>query len=119
MLEEFKKFLFRGNVLDLLAGVVIGISFGALVNALVSDLIIPLISVVVKIPDLSGLVFTVNGSKFMYGHLVNAIISFLIITGSIFFFIIKPINVIMTRASKRTEAKIAKVAEAEAANAKK
>jgi large conductance mechanosensitive channel len=119
MLEEFKKFLFRGNVLDLLAGVVIGVSFGALVNTLVSDLVIPLISVVIKIPDLSGLVFIVNGSKFMYGHLVNAVISFLLITGSVFFFIIKPINVIMVRTNKRAEAKVAKVAEAETANAKK
>lgn len=100
MLKEFKKFLFRGNVVDLLVGVVIGTSFGALVNAFVSDLITPLIGVVIKVPDMSKLTFTINESIFMYGHFINIAISFVLVAGIIFFFIVKPINVIMTKKDK-------------------
>jgi large conductance mechanosensitive channel len=105
MIEEFKKFLFRGNVIDLLVGVVIGTSFGALVNAFVADFVTPLISAIIKIPDFGKLVFVVNGSTFAYGHFINIAISFILVAGVIFFFIVKPINVIMTRAAKRAELK--------------
>lgn len=100
MIEEFKKFLFRGNVIDLLVGVVIGGSFGALVNAFVTDLVTPLIAVVIKVPDLSELSFTINESVFTYGHFINIAISFVLVAGVIFFFIVKPINVIMARKNK-------------------
>jgi len=90
MLKEFKQFLLRGNAVDLAVGVVIGAAFGAVVNALVADLLTPLIAAVAKEPDFGGLVFTLNGSRFMYGHLINAIISFLFVAGAVFFFIVKP-----------------------------
>ncbi|HTE48562.1 MAG TPA: large conductance mechanosensitive channel protein MscL [Candidatus Paceibacterota bacterium] len=105
MIKEFKKFLFRGNVVDLLVGVVIGTSFGALVNAFVSDLITPFIAIVIKIPDLSKLTFSINGSIFMYGHLINVAISFILVAGVIFYFIVKPISVIMARNAKKSEIK--------------
>lgn len=105
MIKEFKKFLFRGNVVDLLVGVVIGTSFGSLVNALVSDLVTPFIAIVVKVPDLSKLTFSINGSVFMYGHLLNTAISFFLVAGVIFFFIVKPINVIMAKDDKPLEIK--------------
>ncbi|MEI6280836.1 MAG: large conductance mechanosensitive channel protein MscL [bacterium] len=105
MINEFKKFLFRGNVIDLLVGVVIGSSFGALVNAFIVDLITPLIGVMIKVPDFSKLTFTINGSVFMYGHLINVTISFVLVAGVIFFFIVKPINVIMAKKNKEEEVK--------------
>ena len=92
MLKEFKQFLLRGNAVDLAVGVVVGASFGTVVTALVSDLLTPFIAAIVKIPDFSGLAFTINGSKFMYGHFINAVISFVLVAGAIFFFIIKPMN---------------------------
>jgi large conductance mechanosensitive channel len=97
MLKEFKQFLLRGNVVDLAVGVVIGASFGTIVTALVSDLITPLISAIVKMPDLSGLSFTVNGGVFMYGHFINSIISFTLIAGAIFFFVVKPMNMLISK----------------------
>lgn len=103
MIEEFKKFLFRGNVVDLLVGVVIGTSFGSLVNAFVADFITPLISAIIRIPDFSKLVFVVNGSTFTYGHFLNVGISFILVAGVIFFFIVKPINVIVSRNIKESE----------------
>ena len=97
MLKEFKQFLLRGSVVDLAVGVVIGASFGAIVTALVSDLLTPLIAAIVRAPDFSGLFFTINGSQFMYGHFINALISFLLVAGSVFFFVVKPMNILIAR----------------------
>lgn len=92
MLTEFKSFLLRGNVVDLAVGVVVGAAFGTVVSSLVKDLITPLIAAIAQMPDFSGLVFTINGSKFMYGDFINAIVSFLLIASAIFFFVVKPMN---------------------------
>jgi large conductance mechanosensitive channel len=103
MFKEFKQFLLRGNVVDLAVGVVIGASFGTIVTALVSDLLTPLIAAVAKVPDFGGLSFSINGSQFMYGHFINALISFLLVAGAIFFFVVKPMNVLIAH-SKESEA---------------
>src|ERR1035438_3450051 len=67
MLNGFKKFVMRGNVIDLAVAVVMGGAFGAVVTALVKDLLTPIIAAVVGKPDFSGIVFTINGSKFPIG----------------------------------------------------
>lgn len=100
MLKDFKKFLLRGNVVDLAIGVVIGASFGSVVTALVSDLINPLISALAKIPDFSHLYFTVNDSKFLYGHFLNTLLSFILVAAAIFFFVVKPMNLLISRSRK-------------------
>ena len=104
MFKEFRQFLLRGNVVDLAVGVVIGASFSALVAALVKDLITPLIAAVAKVPDFSRMFFTLNGSKFMYGEFINSLISFLLVAGTVFFFVIKPMNLLIERASKEPPA---------------
>jgi len=100
MLKEFKQFLLRGNVVDLAVGVVIGAAFGTIVTALVTDLLTPLIAAIAKVPDFNGLLFTVNGSEFKYGHFINTLISFLLVAGSVFFFVVKPMNVLISRSRK-------------------
>lgn len=100
MLKEFKQFLLRGNVVDLAVGVVIGAAFGTIITALVSDLLTPLIAAIAKMPDFSGLFFTINSSKFMYGHFINALISFILVASAIFFFVIKPMNLLISRSRK-------------------
>jgi large conductance mechanosensitive channel len=95
MFEEFKQFILRGNVVDLAVGVVIGSAFGAVVTAMVSDLITPIIGAVGGEPNFSALDFTINDSRFLYGHFLNAVISFLIIAAVIFFFVVKPLNMLM------------------------
>ncbi len=97
MLKEFKQFLLRGNVVDLAVGVVIGAAFGTVITALVTDLLTPLIAAFVHTPDFSALAFVVNGSKFMYGHFINAAISFLLVAWAVFFFVVKPMNVLISR----------------------
>jgi large conductance mechanosensitive channel len=95
--KGFKQFLLRGNVVDLAVGVVIGAAFGAVVTALVKDLLTPLIAAIVKQPDFSGLTFTLNGSKFLYGEFINALLSFLIIATAVYFFVVLPINALIAR----------------------
>ena len=103
-MKEFKQFLLRGNVADLAVGVVVGAAFGAIVTALVTDLLTPLIAAIAKVPDFSGLKFTINGSQFMYGHFINALISFVLVAGSVFFFVVKPMNMLIARARKEPPA---------------
>jgi large conductance mechanosensitive channel len=104
MLTEFKQFLLRGNVVDLAVGVVVGAAFGTVVTALVADLLTPFISAVAKVPDFSGLSFTINGSNFMYGHFINALISFVLIAAAVFFCVVKPMNMLVARSRKQPPA---------------
>lgn len=93
-MNDFQKFILRGNVVDLAVGIVIGAAFTAVVTAFVADIITPLIGIFGKI-DLSNYFFVVNNSKFQVGTFLNALISFLIIALVIFFFVVKPINALM------------------------
>jgi large conductance mechanosensitive channel len=97
MLKGFKQFLLRGNVVDMAVGIVIGASFGAVVTGLVKDLLTPFIAALVKQPNFSALTFTINGSKFLYGDFVNALLSFLIVAAAVYFFVVLPINSLITR----------------------
>jgi len=96
-MKGFKQFILRGNVLDLAVAVVIGAAFGAVVTALVKDLITPLIAALAGKPDFSAIVFTVNGSKFLIGDFINALISFLLIAAAVYFFVVLPVNTLMAR----------------------
>jgi large conductance mechanosensitive channel len=92
MIKEFREFILRGNVVDLAIAIVIGAAFTAVVTALVADIITPIIAAIGGKPDFSDLTFTINGSKFLYGDFINAVISFLIIAAVVFFLIVKPMN---------------------------
>lgn len=100
----FKKFLLRGNLIELAVAVVIGLAFAAVVTALVADLITPLIAAIGGNPDFSGLSFTVNHSKFLYGAFINALISFVIIAAVIYFFVVIPVGKLLAMSEKEQEA---------------
>jgi large conductance mechanosensitive channel len=89
---EFKKFLFRGNVVDLAVAVVVGTAFTAVITALVADLLTPLIAAIFGKHDFGALTFTINGSTFKYGALINAVIAFLSAAAAVFFFVVVPLN---------------------------
>lgn len=95
VINEFKAFILRGNVIDLAIAVVIGAAFGAVVLAAVKDLITPLIAAIGGQPDFSGIYFTIHNSKFLIGDFINSVVSFLIIAAVIFFAVIKPLNYLM------------------------
>jgi len=100
MLKGFKQFLLRGNVIDLAVAVVIGAAFGAVVTALVKDLLTPLIAALIQVPDFSSVAFAVNGSKFLIGEFINALISFLLITFAVYLFVIVPVNALVARINR-------------------
>ena len=95
MLGEFRQFILRGNLVDLATAVVIGTAFGAVVTALVKDLITPLIAAIGGEPDFSALRFEVNGSQFLYGDFLNALLAFVLVAAVLFFLVIKPVNALM------------------------
>jgi large conductance mechanosensitive channel len=97
VLTDFKKFLFRGNVMDLAVAVVIGTAFTAVVKALVADILTPIIAVIFGAHDFGALKFTINGSTFAYGDFINNLITFLTVAAAMFFLVVTPINYLMER----------------------
>ena len=93
----FRQFVLRGNVVDLAVGVVVGAAFGTVVTALTKDLLTPLIAAIVGQPDFSAIQFTVNGSKFLIGDFINAIISFLLIAAAVYYLVVLPVNTLVSR----------------------
>jgi large conductance mechanosensitive channel len=100
----FRKFILRGNLIDLAVAFVIGVAFSALVTALVNDLLTPLIAAIGGKPDFSDLYFRVNHSKFLYGSFINALLSFLIIAAVVYFLIVSPFSKLLTRIQRKQEA---------------
>jgi large conductance mechanosensitive channel len=93
----FKKFILRGNVVDLAVGIVIGAAFGNVVQALVKDIITPLLGAFGGQPDFSSLVVTVGRSRLLLGDFLNALISFLLLALVVYFFVVLPVNKLMER----------------------
>jgi large conductance mechanosensitive channel len=91
-MDGFKKFILRGNVVDLAVGVIIGAAFNSVVQALVKSFFTPLIAVIIGSHDFSSLYFTINGQKIQYGDFVSALISFLIVALVVYFFVVLPMN---------------------------
>jgi large conductance mechanosensitive channel len=101
MLSGFKKFILRGNVVDMAVGVVIGAAFAGVVGAFTKDLLTPLISVLVgKEGQFANLSFTIRGSVFNVGDFVNAIVSFVLIAGAVYFFVVLPVNALAARMNR-------------------
>jgi large conductance mechanosensitive channel len=100
MMSGFRQFILRGNVLDLAVAVVIGGAFGAVVAALVKDVLTPLIGAIFGAPDFSSLVLTVNGSQFLIGDFINAVVSFLLVAAAVYYVIVVPVNAIKARRNR-------------------
>src|SRR5436305_209045 len=95
MLKDFRSFILRGNLVDLAVAVVVGTAFTALVNSLVKTIFTPIIGAIFGKHDFSGLAFTINGSRFLYGQFINSLITFLLVATVMFFFVVKPVNTLM------------------------
>ena len=104
MLQGFKQFLMRGNVVDLAVAVVIGAAFTKVVSALLEGLINPLIAAIFGKPDLTGVgEFTINGATFSLGLLLDALLNFLIVAAAIYFIVIMPLNRLAERRRRGKE----------------
>lgn len=102
-MKGFREFMLRGNLVDLAVAVVIGAAFGAVVTALVADLFTPLIAAIGGEPDFNALSFTINKSRFTYGHFINALLTFITIAAVIYFFVITPMAALLERYAPKKE----------------
>lgn len=96
-MSGFRKFILRGNVVDLAIAVVIGAAFGAVVQALVKDLITPILGIFGGVPDFSALFFTINNSRFLIGDFINALLAFLLIAALVYYFVLIPVGRLLDR----------------------
>ena len=96
-MSGFKKFLLRGNLVDLAVAVIIGAAFGGLVVALTNDFITPLIGAIAGKHDFSALKFTAHKSLFKYGDFINHVVSFVILAAVLYFFVVKPFGTLLER----------------------
>jgi large conductance mechanosensitive channel len=92
LLSGFKKFMLRGNVIDLAVAVILGAAFGSVVNSLVKDIIMPLVTAIFGKQDYSALIWTLNRSQIRYGDLVTNLINFLCIGATVYFLVVAPVN---------------------------
>lgn len=97
MLSDFKKFILRGNVVDLAVAVVIGAAFTAVITAFVADFVTPLIAAIFGKPNFSELTFRLHNSTFHYGSFINALLSFLIVATILFFAVVVPLTALLRR----------------------
>ena len=100
MFKDFKAFILRGNVVDLAVGVVIGAAFGTVIASLVTDVFTPLLSIPGE-TNFSSLTLKVGGGVIAYGNFLNAVIAFVTIAAAVFFFVVRPVNILMAR--RKTE----------------
>ena len=97
MLQEFKDFLFRGNIVELAVAFVMGVAFAAVVNSLVDNLVMPIVAMIIGKPDFSALTFTINDAVFRYGAFITDTIQFVAIAAAVFFFVVKPVQAMLRR----------------------
>jgi large conductance mechanosensitive channel len=97
VLKEFKDFLFRGNVVELAVAFVMGVAFAAVVNSLVDNLVMPIVAMIIGKPDFGDLTFTINDAVYRYGAFITDVIQFAAIAAAVFFFIVKPVQMMLTR----------------------
>jgi large conductance mechanosensitive channel len=103
-LTGFRSFILRGNVVDLAIGIVIGTAFTAVVKSLVNDFITPLVGIPLgNAKDFSTRYWTLGGSKFLYGDFLNSLVSLLLIGLVIYYFVVRPVNHLMSRFKSSTD----------------
>jgi large conductance mechanosensitive channel len=100
VLEELKNFLFRGNIIELAVAFVMGVAFATVVNSLVDNLVMPIIAMIIGKPDFSGLTFTINDAVFRYGAFITDVIQFLAIGAAVYFFVVKPVQMMLDRSRR-------------------
>jgi len=106
MIKGFKDFIMRGNVIDLAVAVVIGAAFKAVVDAFVKDILTPLIGAIGGNSNFSSLKFHLNKSVFLYGDVIQNIISFVLVAAAVYFFVVMPLNSLAERRARKVEAGI-------------
>ncbi len=110
MIKEFKKFIARGNVLDLAIGVIVGGAFSSIVTSLVNNIFTPIIGLILGGVDFSNLSITFRDTQIMYGAFIQSVIDFLIVAFCLFL-VVKVVNRVTAKKEKKEEKKDTKSAE--------
>ena len=110
MIKEFKKFIARGNVLDLAVGVIVGGAFSSIVTSLVNNIFTPIIGLILGGVDFSNLSITFRDAQIMYGAFIQSVIDFLIVAFCLFI-VVKVVNKVTAKKEKKEEKKDTKSAE--------
>ena len=103
MLKEFRDFLLRGNIVELAIAFVLGVAFGALITSFVDNLLMPVVAMIIGKPDFRDLTFTINDSVFRYGAFLTDAIAFVSVAAAVFFFVVKPMNMLRERRAGSAE----------------
>jgi large conductance mechanosensitive channel len=103
MVQEFKEFIAKGNLLTLAVGFIMGVAFAALVGSFVNDVVMPIIAIPFGQPDFTALTWTINDSVIMWGSFVTAAVVFLLTALAVFLFIVKPYNAYEARTAEEEE----------------
>jgi large conductance mechanosensitive channel len=101
ILKEFRDFLLRGNIVALAVAFVMGVAFAAVVTAFVNDLVMPIIAMIFGKQNFNDLTFTINDAVFAYGAFITELITFVAIAAAVFFFIVKPMDIVAARRGER------------------
>lgn len=100
MFTDFKKFLMRGNLIEIAVGLVLAVAFTAVVNALVEGMLMPLIAAIVGEPSFDGLTFEINDAVFHYGRFLTQVTNFVLVAAALFFLVVRPVNALIARTGR-------------------
>lgn len=103
MIQEFRAFLLKGNIIDLAVAFIAGVAFSAVVQSLVNDVIMQLVAAIVGKPDFSAFTLTINDSVIRYGSFLTVLVNFVLTMAAVFFFLVKPINTLIASRASSTE----------------
>ncbi len=99
MVQEFRDFIAKGNMIDIAVGFIMGAAFTAVIGALVENVLMPIIAIPFGEPNFDAITWTINGSIIMVGSFTTAIVSFLLVALAVFLFIVKPYNAYRERSA--------------------
>ena len=103
MVQEFRDFIAKGNMIDIAVGFIMGAAFTALVGSLVNDVLMPIIAIPFGEPSFDAVIWTINDSQILIGAFLTALVQFLLVALAVFLFIVKPYNAYRDRTEQEEE----------------
>lgn len=103
MVQEFRDFIAKGNMIDIAVGFIMGAAFTSVITALVDTVLMPIIAIPFGEPSFDAIIWTINGSEILIGSFLTAVVAFLLVAVAVFFFIVKPYNAYRARTASGDE----------------
>lgn len=97
MVQDFRDFIAKGNMIDIAVGIIMGLAFIALITALVESVLMPIVAIPFGEPSFDTIIWTINDSAILIGTFITAVVAFLLVAAAVFFFIVKPYNAYKAR----------------------